>query len=85
MAMSYTRLGTRQAKCRGWGARPSAKAPAQCARVPGFDLGVMFTKDGHMQLGNMFSQRQHAACACKQTPITPARNCFQDHQPRVKI
>ena len=55
------------------------------ARAPGFDLGVMFTKDGHMQLGNIFSQRQHAACACKQTPITPARNCFQDQQPRVKI
>lgn len=83
MAMSHTPLGTRKAKCHGWGARPSAKAPAQ--RAPSFDSGVMFTKDRHMQLGNMFSQRQHAACACKQASITPARNNFQDQQPRVKI
>lgn len=83
MAMSHTPFGTCKAKCRGWGAHPSAKAPAR--RVPGFDLGLMFTKDGHMQLGNILSQRQHAACACKQTPITPARNCFQDQQLRVKI
>lgn len=44
----------------------------------------MLTEDGHTQLGNVFSQRQRAARACRQGTRHTTWELLQDRQPRGK-